>query len=231
MSHKPCRINKLHTRRTFLNCKLNLPFLRILPISKQRSSHSHLKSFIFSPFSKVSLLHLFSVLKIMLPKFASMNASVAPVMMSLHLWHFDKQLFKDCSLLPRHHTLLINKPRQQYFWKITRGDYKFRITIAIFSIPATISVTRFLLTILIVVSRNYFNLSQFLYPDRDRCTAMFLSLPWLLYCNIISLSRSRLLYRGFCITIVPIAVSRSLSRSLYHDSSITRSQLLYLSRL
>ena len=67
-----------------------------------------------------------------------MNASVAPVMMSLHLWHFDKQLFKDCSILPRHHTLLINKSREQYFSKITHGDYKFRITIAIFSIPATI---------------------------------------------------------------------------------------------
>ena len=139
-----------------------------------------------------------------------MNASVAPVMMSLHLWHFDKQLFKDCSILPRHHTLLINKSREQYFSKITRGDYKFRITIAIFSIPATIFVTRFLLTILIVVSRIY--LSLFLYPDRDRCIAMLLSLPRLLYCNIISLSRSRLLYRSFCITIVPIAVSRSFSR-------------------
>ena len=131
-------------------------------------------------------------------------------MMSLHLWHFDKQLFKDCSVLPRHHTLLINKSREQCFSKITRGDYKFRITIAIFSIPATIFVTRFLLTILIVVSRIY--LSLFLYPDRERCIAMLLSLPRLLYCNIISLSRSRLLYRSFCITIVPIAVSRSFSR-------------------
>ena len=139
-----------------------------------------------------------------------MNASVAPVMMSLHLWHFDKQLFKDCSILPRHHTLLINKSREQCFSKITRGDYKFRITIAIFSIPAAIFVTRFLLTILIVVSRIY--LSLFLYPDRERCIAMLLSLPRLLYCNIIFLSRSRLLYRSFCITIVPIAVSRSFSR-------------------
>ena len=148
-------------------------------------------------------------------------------MMSLHLWHFDKQLFKDCSILPRHHTLLINKSREQYFSKITRGDYKFRITIAIFSIPVTIFVTRFLLTILIVVSRIY--LSLFLYPDRDRCIAMLLSLLRLLYCNIISLSRSRLLYRSFsrsCRLLfrdhsVAVVVSRFLHHTITIAVSIT----------
>ena len=37
------------------------------------------------------------------------NASVVPVMMSLHLCYFDKQLFIDYSILSRHHTLQINK--------------------------------------------------------------------------------------------------------------------------
>lgn len=90
--NKPCRINKLHIRRRFLDCKLNFPFPRILPIWKHRSSHSHLKKFYFLfIFKRVFAVFVFrleckqrsenKVAEICI----TINASVAPVMMSLHL--------------------------------------------------------------------------------------------------------------------------------------------------